>query len=62
MGRETWSSCGGKALKTVTFTDNEIKALIFAVKADLETVNAAIEEFAGEDETLMTVLQKLEQA
>lgn len=42
------------------FRPDEIDALLFAARADLETVNGAIEEFAGEDEALITAIEKLE--
>jgi len=46
----------------IDLTPEELKAVIFAVKSDLETVNGNIEEFIGEDEILLSALQKLEEA
>jgi len=45
----------------INLDEHELKAVIFAVKSDLETVNNDIEEYAGEDEILLSALQKLEE-
>ena len=44
----------------LNLSKRELNALIFAIKSDLETINNDIEEFAGEDELLLPVLQQLE--
>lgn len=46
----------------IQLEDYEIKALLFAARADLETINNDIEEFAGDDEPLLSAIQKLEGA
>ena len=47
-------------MAVIELNDHEIKALLFAAKADLETVNNDIETFAGDDEPLLSAIQKLE--
>lgn len=38
----------------------ELKAVIFAVKADLEVVRNALDEFGRDEEILVSALKKLE--
>ena len=44
----------------IDLTPDELIAVIFAVKADLQIVENDIEEFIGQDEVLLSALQKLE--
>lgn len=40
--------------------DDELQALLFAAKSDLETINSDIETFAGDDEPLLSAIAKME--
>lgn len=44
----------------IDLDQHELRAVIFAVKSDLETVNNNIENFVGDDEPLLSALAKLE--
>ncbi len=45
---------------TIELTERERQAVLFALKADLATVEGDIEEFAGDDEVLRPVIARLE--
>ena len=47
-------------MSSIELRDDEIKALLFAAKSDLETVNSDIETFSGDDEPLLSAIAKLE--
>lgn len=46
-------------MKTITLTDHEVKQLLFELRGALETVNGDIASFAGEDETILGIIEKL---
>jgi hypothetical protein len=52
-------------MKTITFTESEITALIFEVRGAIEVINESLKggdaSFAGDDEILLAILQKLEE-
>lgn len=47
-------------MTTINFTEKELKAVIFALRNDLETVLNSPDDFPGEERALETALHKLE--
>lgn len=45
----------------IELSPEEVKVVLFALRSDLETVENNIEEFPGEDETIMTIIAKIEE-
>lgn len=47
-------------MKTITLSEHEVKQLLFELRSSLEVVNEGIEDFVGEDETILGIIGKLE--
>ena len=47
-------------MKTITLTEHEVMQLLFELRSSLEVVNEGIEDFVGEDETILGIIGKLE--
>ena len=47
-------------MKTIILSDHEVEQLLFELRSSLEVVNEGIEDFVGEDETILGIIDKLE--